>query len=748
MLWLALQACASAAARRPNLLLMMTDQQRADTLSITTTTLATPNIDRLAHEGVLFKWGYSSTPTCTPARAALLTGQSPWSHGLLGAGGIAQQYPFEMPSALASLGYSTTSIGKDHFGWVDSAYGRAHGEQAETAAASIGVLGGAALFPPDVGHGVPHGYGQTSLYDGITAENDDYHQWFQRTMGKTPETGWPHIDMNSWRGEAYAYANESLHPTAWVGSQAVAFVNDRAPFIVNASLRTAPWFLKVSFHRPHSPYDPPQRFIDATPAASLRPVYTCDPSDPLAWDATFAVNSNAHGCGPDKLDAWCGDMPANDSLFARRCYQGNIAFIDEWVGSIYTALKTTAQLEDTLILYVADHGDGQADHFHWRKSFPFEFSSHVPFLMRWPASMVGAASWPRGAHITTRVVELRDVFPTFLDAAGALRGPGAIVPANHTLQGDSLLCLLGASTAGGDASSCRGGAWRAHLDLEHSVCYNETVHWNAVFNGEMKFIFHAFWPTGDVRQMQLFNLTADPHELRDLARSNEAADRAEIDKWYQVMAQQFLAEGRDKYGFVTANGTLLQRTEGMTMSPNYPHHAPPAPAPPATSDNCSPQQAARLAEGDALMLAKDARSLPRATRPCQGFVYGSANATTTVLAALVPTAEDAAARLCISADASGGAFTLVACDLASGGISADARFVLDHNNTAPEHARPQLITHAASGSCVTATAGGSAGGAPTLGLAPCATRTAKATQQWVFGSSGRLCAAGLCITVA
>ena len=104
--------------------------------------------------------------------------------------------------------------------------------------------------------------------------------------------------------------------------------------------------------------------------------------------------------------------------------------------------------------------------------------------------------------------------------------------------------------------------------------YNETVHWNAVHNGEMKFIFHAFWPTGDVRQMQLFNLTADPHELRDLARSNEAADRAEIDKWYQVMAQQFLAEGRDKYGFVTANGTLLQRTEGMTMSPNYPHHAP------------------------------------------------------------------------------------------------------------------------------------------------------------------------------
>lgn len=101
-------------------------------------------------------------------------------------------------------------------------------------------------YGPDVGYGVPHGYQQTSLYDGIVAENDDYHQWFQRQMGgKEPETGWPQLDMNSWRGEAYAYANESLHPTAWVGQQAVDFITDRAPFISNASLKDAPWFLKV-----------------------------------------------------------------------------------------------------------------------------------------------------------------------------------------------------------------------------------------------------------------------------------------------------------------------------------------------------------------------------------------------------------------------------------------------------------------------------------------------------------------------
>ena len=76
-----------------------------------------------------------------------------------------------------------------------------------------------------------------------------------------------------------------------------------------------------SFHRPHSPYDPPQRFIDATPLSSLRPVYTCAKGDPLGWDEVFSNNSPGSGCGPQNLDAWCGAMPANDSAFARRWYE-------------------------------------------------------------------------------------------------------------------------------------------------------------------------------------------------------------------------------------------------------------------------------------------------------------------------------------------------------------------------------------------------------------------------------------------
>ena len=108
LLFLLLLANAAAAAAvqaapappRPNLLFMMTDQQRWDTMSAVVPSLATPNMDRIAKEGVLFKWGYTSTPTCTPARAAILTGQKPWNHGSLGAVAVAHSYPFEMPTTL------------------------------------------------------------------------------------------------------------------------------------------------------------------------------------------------------------------------------------------------------------------------------------------------------------------------------------------------------------------------------------------------------------------------------------------------------------------------------------------------------------------------------------------------------------------------------------------------------------------------------------------------------------------------
>ena len=210
---------------RPNILFLMADQMRGDTMGCAGNKVAiTPNLDQLASEGVRFTNAFSSTPTCTPARAALLTGLSPWYHGMLGYGVIARRYPYEMPRTLSSNGYYAYSIGKDHFGWNKS-----------------------------LDEGVPHGYNCTYLYDGLeeTSEMDDYDQWFRKELPNTDPmvTG---LTFNDYRGKSYALP-EYYHPTAWVGRAAV-------DFLTNYSSKE-PFFLKVSFHRPHSPYDPPQRWL-------------------------------------------------------------------------------------------------------------------------------------------------------------------------------------------------------------------------------------------------------------------------------------------------------------------------------------------------------------------------------------------------------------------------------------------------------------------------------------------------------
>src|SRR6476646_3253566 len=109
---------------RPNILFLMADQLRADCLGCYgNRVIHTPNLDRIAHDGVAFSAAYTSVPSCTPARSALLTGLSPWHHGMLGMIKMAKSYPLEKPRALAEAGYFTTAIGKNHFDPIRNGHG-------------------------------------------------------------------------------------------------------------------------------------------------------------------------------------------------------------------------------------------------------------------------------------------------------------------------------------------------------------------------------------------------------------------------------------------------------------------------------------------------------------------------------------------------------------------------------------------------------------------------------------------------
>ncbi|MFC1726280.1 arylsulfatase [candidate division KSB1 bacterium] len=473
-------------SKKPHIIFIMTDQHRADALGCAgNSSILTPNIDSIAYGGVRFKNGFTAVPSCTPARAGLLTGLSPWNHGMLGYGRVADKYKYEMPEMLKNAGYYTFGIGKMHF------------------------------YPQKALHGF-HG----TLVDSsgrVETEGyvSDYRKWFKE---KAPELN-PDATGIGWNEHrAGIYVNpEELHPTYWNGQAAVDFINKYD--------MEKPLFLKVSFARPHSPYDPPKRYLDMYKDGKIPEPVVGD------WAKEFADF-------PKTKNAAFGDFGKEHAINSRRHYYANITFIDDQVGKIIDALKRKGMYENSLITFTADHGDMLGDHFHWRKTYAYRGSANIPYLMKLPVWMDSVVK--RGSQLDYPV-ELRDFLPTFLDVCGEN------VPAG--MDGKSLLKLIREKNP----------EWREYIDLEHATCYRKENYWAALTDGKIKYIFCFY--TGSE---QLFNLKNDPDELHDLVSDRKYSNILKL--WRERMVNHLLERGE---GFVR-NGKLQVRKETLLYSPNYP----------------------------------------------------------------------------------------------------------------------------------------------------------------------------------
>lgn len=475
---------------KPNVLLLMADQYRGDCLGIDGhPCIQTPNLDRLAKEGVHFGSAYTATPSCTPARAGLLTGLAPWNHGMLGYGRVAERYDNEMPRMMREAGYQTLGIGKMHWSPQRNL----------------------------------HGFHRTILDESSREESvdfrSDYKAWF---MSEAPHleydaTG---IGWNDYRSAVYAHPEE-LHPTHWTGETAVRWLEGYD--------QDEPFFLKVSFARPHSPYDAPERFWRMYEDAGIPPAAVGE------WASRYEERSD------ESNNIWHGDMGAEQVRRSRQGYYGNVTFIDEQVGRIVKTLENRGLLDNTLIIFTADHGDMTGDHHMWRKTYAYEASARIPMVMRWPEGLPDA---PRGQRCSSPV-ELRDILPTCLSAAGQPYDPARF-------DGGNMLSLVQGHP----------GPWREYIDFEHDVCYGKSNHWNALANSKWKYIFHAF-----DGQEQLFDLENDPGELHDLAK--DGAHSKTLVEWRQRMVDHLSVRG-EKW---VKNGKLQIRKERQLYSPNYPKDA-------------------------------------------------------------------------------------------------------------------------------------------------------------------------------
>ncbi|SEE85564.1 sulfatase family protein [Ruania alba] len=333
-------------ARRPDVLLISTDQQRFDTLAcLGNDSIHTPNLDRLARRGTVFHRGYSTCPVCVPARYTMRTGWEPtrtdiWDN-LVPPGRheeIRDEAGPYLAGAMKERGYRTFGIGKFH------------------------------TYPWDADVGYTVQLHSEELYDTPAQRaGDAYAAWI---ASEHPEYDWVEGLMGE-RTEMYYMPQMSPLPAdltveAWAADRAVEQIamDDGRPF-----------FGFVSFIGPHPPFAPPMPFHrmydpDRMPLPVTGDLEVDHLDQQLPWmnAMTFAENVD-----DDRARA----------LKAR--YYGEISYIDSCLGRILDAVDRLDDPENVLICFVSDHGDLLGDHTAWQKESFFEASTRIPFLLSWPS---------------------------------------------------------------------------------------------------------------------------------------------------------------------------------------------------------------------------------------------------------------------------------------------------------------------------------------------------------------------------
>jgi arylsulfatase A-like enzyme len=255
------------------------------------------------------------------------------------------------------------------------------------------------------------------------------------------------------------------------------------------------------------------------------------------WDEKFA---HYH---PKRLDAWLGNFGKAQAIKSKRYYYANITFVDEQIGRIIDTLKQKGMYDNAIICFCADHGDMMGDHYHWRKTYPYQGSVHIPYIFKWPTGFDVTAK--RGSKLSG-TVGLQDFLPTFLETTGQQ------IP--EDMDGMSLLQLLRGNTDG----------WRKYIGMEYAEAYWKQNYWAAATNGRFKYIWYfSDYPA------QFFDLKKDPGELRNILNQSHISSgmKKEIDRWKNYLVDYLRERGP---GFVK-NGRLVKRQKVLHKSPNYPH---------------------------------------------------------------------------------------------------------------------------------------------------------------------------------
>jgi len=461
---------------KPNIVLIITDHHAFyDHSREGEFTVPMESFEALGRDGVWFERAYSVCPICTPARSSMMTGVYPSAHGLrwnTDGGPMVRKRDFPSGQVLYShllsqAGYRNAYVGKWHCGH-------------EKLPVDYGIEGWSL---PDYGKVY-----MSEAYQSYAAE---------RGLGMARALIEHNVDHPGWEGETLTLHDPS--PWTFMNSSGVLVGPPEAheeQFVAHLAVEKLreltrseqPFSLVVSFWGPHQPYFPTEPYASLYRPADI-PEYPSFRDDLAGRPARHFIHRECHHPLVKRWRSW----RIWQQVLAR-CYS-QIAQTDAAIGRVVDALEELGAAENTLVLCCADHGDSVGCHGGlWDKASTYtEEVGRVPMALRWPARIAGG-------NRVRRPVSNMDVTATLLEAAGAR------VPA--WMHSRSLLTLADDP---------------ATTDYPHAVVcehngHGEDLLMRIVLDGRYKYVAALF--DGD----ELYDLEADPHEMRNLA--DDPAHRA------------------------------------------------------------------------------------------------------------------------------------------------------------------------------------------------------------------------------
>ncbi len=359
-------------AERPNILIVMTDHQRADT-ALPDHPSITPNLDRLAEEGVTFTNTFCPSPHCCPSRATFFSGLYPSRHGVWNnicnpqalSRGLNEGVEL-WSDDLAEAGYNLHYMGKWHVSVEESPKDRGWTEH--TVSAVKGTH-----------HGVTWDY-----YKKVAKEPEDT----ERGEGEILRPGY-------WTNRIYGASERT-------GDRDQQVFHEALDLIPQLAGEEGPWGLYVGWGGPHDPYMVPQKYLDLYDIEDvpLPPSYRDEMADkPAVYQRMRKMRF--------------GQLSEREVREAIRHFWAYCTYLDDMFGQLLKALEETGQADNTVVVYTSDHADYVGEHGLFAKGIPcFQGAYHIPAVIRWPDGIRNP-----GRQVEAFVSEA-DFAPTFIEMAG------------------------------------------------------------------------------------------------------------------------------------------------------------------------------------------------------------------------------------------------------------------------------------------------------------------------------------------